>query len=591
MYTFYDALSTAGGLALFLYGMHCLSSSLEKISGRKLSQILEKLTGSVWKSVLLGAAITALVQSSSATTVIAVGLVNSGIIKLSQAIGIIMGSNVGTTITSHILRLTELEGDSFLLQLFKPSTFAPVFALVGAAMIMFGKKAKIRSTGEMLVSFGVLFMGMLQMESSLNGLKDSPVMSTLFSTLGSNMFLGILAGAAVTAVLQSSSASVGILQALSTTGAISWSAAIPIILGQNIGTTVTSMISCVGASKAAKRTALSHLYFNVIGTVLFTAGVLVLKSTGVFTFWSEAVDKSGIANFHTLFNVVMTLVFIPFTKLLEKLCMLTVPSDGTEVDSDVSALDEHLLVTPSLAIQAAGIINSKIANLTSECVAGALSRLGGDKSVSTDRINELYTAVMRMNEALNAYLLKIAECELSEEEAKAVTGLLTRSDDCHHIAQHAISISDTAGDILAKGKGLTPGGKAELDCLSRAVLDLCTSAMRCSSEQNRRDAAEIEPFCAVVGEMTELISSRHTARLKSGECSYEAGSLFVGTLIDVERIAKHCSNIGVSLAVQYRRGTFSEEEFVRRIHRGDTEHFVEHYIDYKNKYYSPLTAE
>lgn len=591
MYTFYDALSTAGGLALFLYGMHCLSSSLEKISGRKLSQILEKLTGSVWKSVLLGAAITALVQSSSATTVIAVGLVNSGIIKLSQAIGIIMGSNVGTTITSHILRLTELEGDSFLLQLFKPSTFAPVFALVGAAMIMFGKKAKIRSTGEMLVSFGVLFMGMLQMESSLNGLKESPVMSTLFSTLGSNMFLGILAGAAVTAVLQSSSASVGILQALSTTGAISWSAAIPIILGQNIGTTVTSMISCVGASKAAKRTALSHLYFNVIGTVLFTAGVLVLKSTGVFTFWNEAIDKSGIANFHTLFNVVMTLVFIPFTKLLEKLCMLTVPSDGTEVDSDVSALDEHLLVTPSLAIQAAGIINSKIANLTSECVAGALSRLGGDKSVSTDRINELYTAVMRMNEALNAYLLKIAECELSEEEAKAVTGLLTRSDDCHHIAQHAISISDTAGDILAKGKGLTPGGKAELDCLSRAVLDLCTAAMRCSSEQNRRAAAEIEPFCAVVGEMTELISSRHTARLKSGECSYEAGSLFVGTLIDVERIAKHCSNIGVSLAVQYRRGTFSEEEFVRRIHRGDTEHFVEHYIDYKSKYYSPLTAE
>ena len=245
----------------------------------------------------------------------------------------------------------------------------------------------------------------------------------------------------------------------------------------------------------------------------------MLKSTGVFTFWSEAIDKSGIANFHTLFNVVMTLVFIPFTKLLEKLCMLTVPSDGTEVDSDVSALDEHLLVTPSLAIQAAGIINSKIANLTSECVAGALSRLGGDKSVSTDRINELYTAVMRMNEALNAYLLKIAECELSEEEAKAVTGLLTRSDDCHHIAQHAISISDTAGDILAKGKGLTPGGKAELDCLSRAVLDLCISAMRCSSEQNRRAAAEIEPFCAVVGEMTELISSRHTARLKSGECS------------------------------------------------------------------------
>ena len=317
----------------------------------------------------------------------------------------------------------------------------------------------------------------------------------------------------------------------------------------------------------------------------------MLKSAGVFDFWGEAIDKSGIANFHTIFNVVMTLVFIPFTKQLEKLCVLSVPSDGTEVDSDVSALDERLFVTPSLALQAARIINAKIANLTSECVANALARLGGDKTVSTDRINEQYTGIMRMNEALNAYLLKIAECELSEEEAKAVTGLLTRSDDCRHIAQHAMSISDTASDILAKGKGLTPAGKEELSCLSKAVLDLCTAAARCSAEENRRGAAEIEPFCAVVSEMTELISSRHTARLKSGECSYEAGSLFVGTLIDVERIAKHCSNIGVSLAVQYRRGTLPEEEFIRRIHRGDTEHFVEHYIAYKNEYYSPLTTE
>ncbi len=246
MYTFYDALSTAGGLALFLYGMHCLSASLEKISGRKLSQILEKLTGSVWKSVLLGAVITALVQSSGATTVITVGLVNSGIIKLSQAIGIIMGSNIGTTVTAHILRLTELEGDSIALQLLKPTTFAPIMALIGAALVMFGKKAKSRITGEVLVAFGVLFMGMLQMESSLSGLKDSPVMANLFSTLGNNVFLGILAGALVTAVLQSSSASVGILQALSTTGAITWAAAIPIILGQNIGSTVTSMLSCKG---------------------------------------------------------------------------------------------------------------------------------------------------------------------------------------------------------------------------------------------------------------------------------------------------------------------------------------------------------
>lgn len=591
MFTVYDAISAAGGLALFLYGMHCLSASLEKMSGRKLSQVLEKLTGSVWKSLLLGLAITAVVQSSSATTVITVGLVNSGIIKLSQAIGIIMGSNIGTTVTSHILRLTELEGDSFLLEMFKPSTFAPVLALVGAALLMFGKKAKTRAAGEGVVAFGVLFMGMLQMESALNGLKDSPAMANLFTTLGSNPILGILAGAAVTAIIQSSSASVGILQALSTTGAITWASAIPIILGQNIGTTVTSILSCIGASKAAKRTALSHLYFNVIGTIVFTVGIFAVQGLGIFAFWDDPIGKSGIANFHTIFNVVTTILFLPFTKQLEKLCMLSVPSDGTEVDSDVSALDERLVVTPSLALQAAGIINTKISNLTADCVSNALARLGGDKAVSPERIGEEHTAVVRMHESLRAYLLKIAEQELSDAEAKAVTGLLTRSDDCEHIVQHAISISEAAGDILAKGKGLTPSGKIELEHLSKALLDLTVAATKGSSEENRRAASEIEPFCAVVSEMAELISSRHTARLKSGECSYEAGSLFVGTLIDVERIAKHCSNIGVSLAVQFRKNTLPEDEFVRRVRRGDTEHFIEHYINYKNEYYSPLTEE
>lgn len=591
MFTFYDALSAAGGLALFLYGMSCLSASLEKMSGRKLSQVLEKLTGSVWKSVLLGAAITAVVQSSGATTVITVGLVNSGILKLSQAIGIIMGSNIGTTVTSHILRLTELEGDSFLLELFKPSTFAPVLALVGAALLMFGNNAKAKAAGEGVVAFGVLFMGMLQMESALSTLKDSSIMINLFTTLGSNPILGIFAGAIVTAVMQSSSVSVGILQALSTTGAISWSAAIPIILGQNIGATVTSLLSCIGTSKAAKRTAISHLYFNVIGTILFTVGIFALKGLGIFDFWNDPIGKSGIANFHTLFNVVMTILFLPFTKQLEKLCVLTVPSDGTEVDSDVSALDDRLMVTPALALQAAGIINAKISNLTADCVSNALARLGGDKTVSADRIGEEYTAVVRMHEALRAYLLKIAEQELSESEAKSVTGLLTRSDDCEHIAQHAISISEAAGDILAKGKGLTQSGKVELEHLSKAVINLTTAAAKGSADENRRAVSEIEPFCAVVNEMTELISSRHTARLKSGECSYEAGSLFVGTLIDVERIAKHCSNIGVSLAVQFRKNTLPEDEFIRRVRRGDTEHFIEHYIGYKNEYYSPLTEE
>ncbi len=587
----FDLISALGGLALFLYGMHMLSASLEKVSGNKLSKILEKLTGKTWKSVLLGIALTALVQSSSATTVITVGLVNSGILKLSQAIGIIMGSNVGTTVTAHILRLMDIESTNIFAAMFKPSTFAPIFALIGAALIMFSKKSKSRTIGEVFMAFGVLFIGMLSMEDSLSGLKDSPVLAGIFAALGDNAILGIIAGAAVTALIQSSSASVGILQALASTGAISWAAAVPIILGQNIGTTVTSMLSCVGASKNAKRTALSHLYFNVIGTVVFTAAVFALKSLGIFDFWDNPIDRSGIANFHTIFNVTMTVLFLPFVGLLEKLCMLSIPSDGTEIDSDTSALDVRFLNNPSLAIEQSETVLRKITALTRSCALGALERINGNKLFTAERINEEYTAVMRMDDSLNEYLRKVAEQDLSEDEAKALTGMISRCDDCRHIIEHAIRLSETAEDISAKNMGLTIGGKRELELLSVALKELINISIEGSDERNKRACSEIEPLCGVVSEMTELIRSRHMTRLKAGECSYEAGSLFIGALIDIERMAKHCSNIGVSLAVQFKTSALDDAEFSRRIRRGDTEHFLEHYINYKNEYFSPLTSE
>lgn len=587
----FDLISALGGLALFLYGMHMLSASLEKVSGNKLSKILEKLTGKAWKSVLLGVVLTALVQSSSATTVITVGLVNSGILKLSQAIGIILGSNVGTTVTAHILRLMDVESTGFFTSLFKPSTFAPIFALVGAALIMFSKKSRSRTIGEVFMAFGVLFIGMLSMEDSLSGLSESPVLAGIFSALGDNALLGILAGAAVTALIQSSSASVGILQALASTGAISWAAAVPIILGQNIGTTVTSMISCVGASKNAKRTALSHLYFNVIGTVVFSVGVFALESAGIFDFWDSPIDRSGIANFHTIFNVTMTLLFFPFIKQLEKLCMLTIPSDGTEIDSDTSALDDRLLNNPAIAIEQAESVLRKITSLTRSCSAGALELINGNKQVSAERVSEEYTAVIRMDDNLNEYLRKIAEQELSDSEVKAVTGMISRCDDCVHIIEHALRVSETAGDMSARNKGLTIVGRRELALLSSALKELLDVALTGSDCHNKRACSEIEPLCGVVSEMTELIRSRHMTRIKNGECSYEAGSLFVGTLIDLERMSKHCSNIGVSLALQFKTSALPDAEYSRRIHRGDTEHFMEHYINYKNEYFEPLTGE
>ena len=580
-----------GGLAFFLYGMHMLSASLEKMSGSKLTKILEKLTGNVWKSVALGAGITALVQSSSATTVITVGLVNSGILKLGQAIGIIMGSNIGTTVTSHLLRLTEISGTSGIMQFLKPDFFAPLAAIIGAALAMFSKKSKGRSIGEILTGFGMLFIGMDLMESALTPLRESPLMAELFVKFGANPILGILVGAAVTAIIQSSSASVGILQALSVTGAISWASAIPIILGQNIGTTVTAMLSVIGASKNARRTALAHLYFNVIGTVLFTAVVFGLQAAGVGDFWDSAIDKSGIANFHTLFNCTMVVVLLPFIKQLEKLCMKTIPADGTEIDSDTSELAPGLLSNPSAAIMASEFILKKLMDVTADCVKCSLERLNGGDPKLGERINEQNTAIAKIEDNLRIYLLKVAESDLSPEQEKTVTEMLGRADDCVHIAEHCLKIRDTADDMSAKGKGLTIAGKREFEVLSKALLTLIGTAAEGSNVKDKRCDAKTEPLYFVVTEMTDLIRSRHMDRLKNGECSYEAGSLFMGTLLDVERIAKHCSTIGVSLALQFKNNSLSEQEFARRIHRGDTEHFMEHYINYKNEYFSPLVSE
>ena len=580
-----------GGLALFLYGMHMLSASLEKMSGSKLTKILEKLTGSVWKSVALGVGITALVQSSSATTVITVGLVNSGILKLGQAIGIIMGSNIGTTVTSHLLRLTEISGTSGLMQFLKPDFFAPVCAIVGAALAMFTKKTKTITIGEILTGFGMLFIGMDLMETALTPLRESPLMGELFVKFGSNPILGILVGAGVTAIIQSSSASVGILQALSVTGAISWASAIPIILGQNIGTTITAMLSVIGASKNARRTAIAHLYFNVIGTIVFTVAVFAIQAAGIGDFWDNPINKSGIANFHTIFNVTMTVLFLPFIGLLEKLCMKTIPADGTEIDSDTSELAPGLVSNPIAAISASELILKKLMGVTSDCVKCSLEKLNGGDPKLGERISEQNTAIVRMEDNLRIYLLKVAEGNLSPAQEKTVTEMLGRADDCVHIAEHCLKIRDTAEDMSSRNKGLTMAGKREFDVLSKALLTLMNTAAEGSNAKDKRADAKIEPLYFVVTEMTEHIRSRHMDRLKNGECSYEAGSLFMGTLIDVERIAKHCSTIGVSLALQFKDNSLSEQEFARRIHRGDTEHFMEHYIDYKNEFFSPLVAE
>lgn len=582
----FSFVSAAGGLALFLYGMHMLSDALEKVSGNKLAKILEKLTGSPARSVLLGAIITAIVQSSGATTVIAVGLVNSGILRLSQAIGIIMGSNIGTTVTGQILRLTDVSGDSLILKLLQPSTFAPVFALVGAALVMFSKKTGAKTIGEVLTALGILFMGMLSMEGSLSGLKDSPVLSNAFATIGDNAILGIAIGAAVTALLQSSSASVGILQALSSTGAITWVAAVPIILGQNIGSTVTSMISSIGASKNAKRTSLSHLYFNVIGTIIFGVGMFAIRNTGLITFWDEAIDKAGIANFHTIFNISMTLILLPFINVLEKICIKTIPEDGETIDSDTSALDERLFTMPAIAIEQSKIVMDKIANASRKSLSEAMQRLSHPDTTPHAKILEKYSAVAKMNDALHDYLVRIDGT--NEWENRRISELLEISDDYLHIAEHAKYISKTAEDVTERGKNITRKGKEELAILSEAILSLTDITVAATDEYYPTAYEDIEPLRRIIGEMTDVIRTHHVQRLRQNECSYTAGTLFCGTLIDIERVAKHCANISVCLAESEKPEDESEHDFIARVHKGDTDLYNVKLSVYEKAYYNPL---
>ena len=448
--SFFDIVKLGGELALFLYGMSMLGTGLERASGGRLEQTLEKLTGNIFKSVLLGALVMALIQSSSVTTVITVGLVSAGIITLKQSIGIIMGANIGTTITAHILRLTDISGDNFFLEFVKPTTLAPLVAIIGIIMFMTPGRSRKRDIGEIMLGFGILFTGMFTMEDAVSVLQDSPAMEKLFTMFGNNVPLGILVGALVTALIQSSSASVGILQALSSTGAITYAAAIPIILGQNIGTCITAMIAAIGATKNAKRTAFAHLYFNLIGAVVFCIGLYGSNAILHYTFWDVAIDKGGIANFHTLFNVLVTLFFLPISNVLVKLATVTVRSDGTEIDADVSALDERFFASPGLAVEQARSVVVKMAGLARENIVSGVAMLKKYDQKTADRMREIEAVIDRMEDRIGKYLLKLNDGEVGEEVALKITTLLQVTEEFERMGDYADNIREYAEDLWTK---------------------------------------------------------------------------------------------------------------------------------------------
>lgn len=546
---FFSILTLVGGLAMFLYGMQVMGDGLAKVSGGKLEKILENLTSNPVKAVLLGAGVTAVIQSSSATTVMVVGFVNSGIMKLSQAVGVIMGANIGTTITSWILSLSGIESSNFFIQLLKPTSFSPVLALVGVVFILFLKDSKKKDIGSILIGFAVLMYGMDTMSAAVKPLADVPEFTNILLKF-TNPVLGVLAGLILTAVIQSSSASVGILQALCMTGAVRYSAALPIIMGQNIGTCVTALISAVGASKNAKRAAMVHLYFNIIGTVVFMAAFYLINAAINLPFMNVAANPAGIAVIHSIFNITATLVLLPFSKGLVKLACLTIRDSAedsavSEEDQEFMILDPRFLEKPGFAMEQSRNAARKMAEESHNALDMAFRLLDDYSDGVAVRVEEIEAKVDRYEDELGTYLIKLNRKDLSETDSHSLSIMLHCIGDFERISDHALSIMKSAREMNQKKAVFSEKAVEELHVLEQAVEDIVETAYLVFSKQDVALAETIEPLEEVIDELSKELKRRHVKRLRAGTCTIEMGFILSDITTSLERIADHCSNIGV----------------------------------------------
>lgn len=542
---FFQALALIGGLALFLYGMHVMGEGLTRMSGGRLEKILERLTQSRLKAVLLGTLVTAVIQSSSATTVTVVGFVNSGIMKLSQAVGVIMGANIGTTVTSWLLSLTGIESDNFFVQLLKPSSFTPVLALVGIILIMSAKQEKRRDVGAILIGFSVLMYGMDMMSGAVKPLADVPEFTGIL-TMFSNPFLGMIAGAVLTAIIQSSSASVGILQALCATGSLRYSTAFPIIMGQNIGTCITAILSSVGASKNAKRTALVHLYFNVIGTVLFMILFYGIHAFVDFGFLDAAANPFGIAVIHTSFNVAATIFLLPFARGLEKLALLTIREDAEEVQNEFANLEVRFLDSPALALEQCKRTANEMARLTMKNIKEALDDIEGFTRKNAGKVEKREKKIDRYEEALTDYLHQIGTQNLSDPDYQQMNMLLYCIRDMERISDHACNISEQAARMLKSQAVWPKKAKEDLKEYCFHVNQIVHVTMSSFIEEDVMAARNVEGMEDLIDTMDKQVKKHTVKRLKKEKYAPEIGLMINELSINFERVADHCENIAIS---------------------------------------------
>jgi len=581
----FACISLIGGLALFMYGMNVMGESLEKLAGGKLEKIFEKLTSNKFKGLLLGMSVTAIIQSSSATTVMLVGFVNSGIMKLSQAISVIMGANIGTTITSWILSLSGIEGDSFFIKMLKPTSFSPIIALLGIILIMSKKSDKNKVIGNVCLGFAILMFGMNAMSIAVEPLADVPEFTKIL-TMFSNPVLGVLAGAILTAIIQSSSASVGILQALSVTGSITFGSAIPIILGQNIGTCATALLSCIGANKNAKRVAFVHLYFNVIGAVLFLIVFYIANAFIDFAFLNDSVSSFNIAVVHTVFNVLSTAVMFPLVNMLEKLAYLTVKD--TEEKEEIQMLDERLLNTPSVALEHSRNITVKMAEKTIKAITLALEVFKEYDEKKAEKVFKYETMVDIYEDRIGSYLLKLSSKNLSEADSKSISELLHVIGDFERISDHAINIIETSQELHSKKIEFSNDAYEEMMILVHAVTDVLTMTEQSFANRDVTLAHQIQPLEEVIDRLRLEMRNRHIQRLKDGKCTMELGFVFTDLLTELERISDHCSNIAVCMIQIEENNTANHHEYLNNLSK-NTE-FEKQCQDFLMNYQLPKQA-
>lgn len=590
----FGVLSLIGGLAIFLYGMDLLGEGLTGASGGKLEKILEKLTSNPLKAVLLGAGVTAVIQSSSATTVMVVGFVNSGIMKLSQAVGVIMGANIGTTITSWILSLTGIESSNIFISLLKPTSFSPVLAAVGIVFLMFLKKESLKNPGKIMIGFALLMYGMDAMSSSVAPLAEVPQFASILTAF-SNPVLGMLAGMLFTAIIQSSSASVGILQALCSTGILSYATALPIIMGQNIGTCVTALLSSIGATKNGKRAAIIHLYFNVIGTVTFMIVFYALNAVIHFSFLNLTAQEFGIAVIHTAFNIITTAYLLPLRKVLEKLAYATIKLDDDEKrimdnrsGNEFALLDDRFLEAPSLAVEHCKQVINKMADISRESLFISMSLIGGYDEEQALRVGELETRADKYEDALGTYIMKISTKNLKKEDSEMLNVMLHCIGDFERISDHACNICDSARELQQKNMQFSPKAETELDILSSAVREAVDISFDAFKSNSKNEADKVEPLEELIETLAVELKARHIRRLREGKCTIELGFAHSDILNNLERVADHCSNIAVDV-IQSDQLEFDAHEYLDGIKNKDNQQFARDYKAYKEKYRLPET--